>query len=235
MELKDLNLMKEEFYGHNLIYVRFFEQEFVFRTLSKKEYLAVFKTAKDKYDEEDMICNIACIYPQDYDFFFCPYAGLPPFVAEQIKLVSGFLNFSIVTEQLERHRMEQNAFVNQCMNLIKAVLETYTYEEMEHWTWDRLMLTVARAEEVAKIKNIDIAVINNQQEATKPKEPVDEMEDEAVLEELKKRGIDPMFYFKDRFHFKKEVVDFPLICGLNWKNRGVVDAIAKQSIHTKPL
>ena len=60
--------LKEKYNGHKIIYVRFSNEEFIFRTLSKKEYKYIKSISETEYDLHDNICNAGCLYPEDFDF-----------------------------------------------------------------------------------------------------------------------------------------------------------------------
>lgn len=222
----DLNYYKEVNNGHKIIYVRFSDSEFVFKTLTRKEYKFIKQMATSQYDFEDMICNASCVYPEDYDFEISPYAGISPSVAPIIEELSGFTDINTIVNYYHEAKNTTN-LEQQCMDMIKAFIPEYTYEEMEEWTWERLMTTTARAEKVAKLKGFDYELNDRTQEMTEDFNKMNSDSKEFV-DELNKQGIDPMFYFKDELNFKHEVVDFPLIGGSHWNNEVILNAIRQQ-------
>ena len=146
--------LKEKYYGHKIIYVRFSNEEFVFRTLNKKEYKYIKSISGTEQDLHDNICNISCVYPEEYDFGMTYLAGLPDFVAKIIEDESGFTNIDKIMNAY--YEAKNNVTLEeQCMDMIKAFIPEYTYEEMSDWTWQRLMEVTARAERVAKLKGFD--------------------------------------------------------------------------------
>ena len=72
----DIYYYKESLNGHKIIYVRFLEQEFIFRTLTRKEYKFIKLSYDNKMDVEDMVCNAACVYPEHIDFSSINGAGI---------------------------------------------------------------------------------------------------------------------------------------------------------------
>ena len=70
-----LNYYKDLYSGHKIIYVRFLDTDFVFRTLTRKEYKYIFQSSGSKHELEDKICNTACLYPDVYGHDFDPSVG----------------------------------------------------------------------------------------------------------------------------------------------------------------
>ena len=222
----DLFYYKEANHGHKIIYVRFSDEEFVFRTLTRKEYRYIKQMASDPYDFEDMICNAACLYPDDYDFEQSPYAGISPFVSKIIEDYSGFLNINVPMTYY-REAKEYETLEEQCMNMIKAFIPEYTYEQMEEWSWEKLMQVNARAEKVAKLKGFNYELLDKTEEVTEEYNKMNS-DNKEFVESLIKQGIDPMFYFKEELKFDNDIIDFPLIGGVHWNNEVILDAIRRQ-------
>ena len=154
IDASTLNYYKDLYSGHKIIYVRFLDTDFIFRTLTRKEYKYILQSGENEHDIEDKICNVACLYPEEYEFETCGFAGLNEYVANVIQELSGFNDIQTVLEEYRKAKETSNLEI-QCMDLIKAFIPEYTYEEMEEWTWERLMLTTARAEKVAELKGFD--------------------------------------------------------------------------------
>ena len=55
-------------------------------------------------------------------------------------------------------------------------------------------------------------------------------DNQEFIEELNKRGVDPMFYFAEEIKqtFKRDILDFRLIGGNRWNDEVVLDVIRKQ-------
>ncbi len=223
----DLVYYKESNSGHKIIYVRFSDTEYIFRTLTRKEYKFIKQMAKDQNDFEDMVCNASCLYPEDFDFELCPYAGLNPYVSSLIEEVSGFTNIEIIMQSYYEAKA-LNSLEIQCTDLIKAFIPEYTYEQMEDWTWDKLMQMAARAENIARLKGFNWEMKDHTQEMTEDFNKLNS-DNKEFVDELIKKGIDPMFYFKDELVFDKEILDIPLIGGVHWDNEVILDAIRRQA------
>lgn len=223
-----LNYYKDLYNGHKIIYVRFLDTEFIFKTLTRKEYKYILKSCASKIDLEDAVCNTCCIYPEDYDFVTCGFAGLNEYVADILIDLSGFKDIQTVLEEYRQAKEFTNLEI-QCMDLIKAFIPEYTYEEMEEWTWDKLMHMTARAEKVATLKGFDWHIQDQSEEYMEEISKINSNNKE-FLKELQDNGIDPMYYFSEEIEqsFKHEVLDFPLIGGIHWNDEVILDVIREQ-------
>lgn len=223
-----LNYYKDLYSGHKIIYVRFLDTDFVFRTLTRKEYKYILKSCSSKMDIEDAICNTCCIYPEDYDFNTCGFAGLNEYVADIIEKLSGLRDIQDVLDEYRQFKNTTNLEI-QCMDLIKAFIPEYTYEEMEEWTWQKLMFTYVRAEEVCRLKGFDWHIQDSSEEYMKEISNINS-DNKEFIKELQDNGIDPMYYFSDELQnsFKHEIIDFPLIGGTHWNDEVILDVIRKQ-------
>lgn len=218
--------LKEQHYGHKLIYVRFAYEEFVFRTLSKKEYKYIKSQAFDEYDLHDKICTIACIFPKDYDFSLCPIGGLPDVISPEIERESGFTDIQIILNSYYEEK-NFNTLETQCMDMIKAFIPEYTYEQMQEWTWHQLMTMTAKAEKVAKLKGFDYHLNDKTADMEEEYNKMNSSNPDFI-KNLYEHGIDPMIHFKDEIQFHKNVLDFPLIMGISYDNEVVIDAVREQ-------
>lgn len=223
-----LNYYKDLYSGHKIIYVRFLDTDFIFRTLTRKEYKYIYKSHGDRHDIEDAICNTACIYPEEYDFDTCGFAGLNEYVAYLIEELSGFKDIQDILEDYRQAKEHTNLEI-QCMDLIKAFIPEYTYEEMEEWTWQKLMYMTARAEKIAELKGFDWHIQDQTEEYSEEMSKINS-NNEEFIKELQDNGIDPMYYFSSEIQesFKKEIMDFPLISGGHWKDEVILDVIRQQ-------
>lgn len=218
--------LKEKYYGHKLIYVRFSSEEFIFRTLSKNEYKYIKANSYGEYDFRDKICNLACIYPEDYDFSYSPFAGVPDKCAPIIEEQSGFTDINVILQSYYQEK-ELHTLETQCMDMIKAFIPEYTYEEMREWTWHQLMTMTAHAEKVAKLKGFDYALNDKTGEMEEEYNKMNS-DNPDFIKNLYEHGVDPMIHFKHEIEFVKPVIEFPLIMGVSYDNEVVIDAVRKQ-------
>ena len=227
-----LVFLKEKYHGHKIIYVRFSNSEFLFKTLSKKEYKYIKNSSYTEEDLQDRICNAACIYPDDYDFEYCSFAGLPEFIAPIIEDESGFGNIDKILE-FYYNAKNNTTLEQQCMDMVKAFIPEYTYEEMEDWTWQKLMETTARAERVAglisKSRGVDYKFeLNNKSKEVEEEYDKMNSNNPEFIENLYNHGIDPMYHFKSELKFENNILDFPLILGKSYDNEVILDAVRRQ-------
>ena len=115
------------------------------------------------------------------------------------------------------------------MDLIKAFMPEYSYEEMEEWTWGKLMYMTVRAERIATLKGFDWH-IEDQSEAYMQEVNKITMDNKDFIKSLQENGIDPMYYFSEELKdtFKRDILDFPLIGGIHWNDEVVLDVIRQQ-------
>lgn len=230
-QVVDMNLLahyKDLYSGHKILYVRFLDNDFIFRSLTRKEYKYLLQSGLSQMDMEDSICNTACLYPEDYDFTVCGFAGLNEYVANIIKDISDFSDIRSIINEYHKYK-EMDNLETQCMDLIKAFIPEYTYEEMEEWTWEKLMQITVRAEKVAALRGFEWSLKDESEQYIEEMQNINS-ENKEFLKELETSGIDPMFYFEDEIKhtFKKEVLDFPLIGGSHWNDEVVLSVIREQ-------
>lgn len=223
-----LNYYKDLYSGHKIIYVRFLDTDFIFRTLTRKEYKYILQSQPSKMDIEDAICNTTCIYPEEYDFDTCGFAGLNEYVSDLLVELSGFKDIQFILNEYHQAK-EMNNLEIQCMDLIKAFIPEYTYEEMEDWTWEKLMKMTARAEAIAQLKGFDWHLQDQTEEYIEEMNKMSS-DNKEFIKELRDNGIDPMYYFSEELesNFKREILDFPLIGGIHWNDEVVLSVIRKQ-------
>ena len=230
-QVVDMNLLahyKDLYSGHKILYVRFLDNDFIFRSLTRKEYKYLLQSGLSQMDMEDSICNTACLYPEDYDFTVCGFAGLNEYVANIIKDISDFSDIRSIINEYHKYK-EMDNLETQCMDLIKAFIPEYTYEEMEEWTWEKLMQITVKAEKVAALRGFEWSLKDESEQYIEEMQNINS-ENKEFLKELETNGIDPMFYFEDEIKhtFKKEVLDFPLIGGSHWNDEVVLSVIREQ-------
>lgn len=223
--------MKELHTGHRIIYVLFGQREFVFRTLSRKEYRDIVNIASSEFELEDIICQTALLSPEDYDFSISPLAGLSNNIAPSIIENSGFTSMDVILDIYDKSKEKIKLFDQQCMSIVKVCFPEFRYEEIEDWTWERLIDMATKAEYMLQIQGHKIQLVNKSEEVEeavqKQLAPTTEERDQLV-KELRENGIDPMYYFKDSLKHDKDYMETPLIGGIHWNDEGVLYEIRKQ-------
>lgn len=224
-----LQYYKEEYSGHKLIYVRFSNEDFVFRTLTVKEYEMILKMYSDQFKQETAICNIACVHPDEYEFSECEFGVLPSVIAGYLKKLSAFDSPQDIFDEYDVAKASSNLY-QQCMDLIKAFIGDYTYEEMEDWTWQKLMDMTVRAENIANLQGYNYHIERSEDMEQQTHKPSIHNEDD--IQNALNRKINPLILFQDEI--QKEVnannnmVDNPFIIGLAWNNKELLNGFREQ-------
>ena len=140
----------------------------------------------------------------------------------------GLENIQDVLDEYKQYKEYTNLEI-QCMDLIKAFMPEYSYEEMEEWTWGKLMYMTVRAERIATLKGFDWH-IEDQSEAYMQEVNKITMDNKDFIKSLQENGIDPMYYFSEELKdtFKRDILDFPLIGGIHWNDEVVLSVIREQ-------
>lgn len=224
-----LQYYKEEYSGHKLIYVRFSNEDFLFRTLTVKEYEMILRMYSDQFKQETAICNIGCVYPEGYEFAECEFGVFPSVVAGYLKKLSSFENPQDIFEEYYTAKASSNLY-QQCMDLIKAFIGDYTYEEMEDWTWQKLMDMTVRAENIANLQGYDyhIEQANNMEEKShKPS-----IHNENDVQNALNNRVNPLILFQEEIqkeiNLNNNMVDNPFIIGKAWNNKEILNGFRKQ-------
>lgn len=227
LDIYELMMMKETNDGHKLLYITICNKEFVFRTLSKSEYKKILSVAEEEHQLEDMICQVGLVYPEEYDFSIAPLAGVSKTVSPMILELSGFTDVNVVIQSFDEYRHKMNtSFEQQCQALVKSAFPEVTFEEMDDWTWDKLLSVGAKAEYILNLKGYDIELASRAEDENIEQAPA--KTDKETGAELRANGIDPMIYFGNEFTKKGNYVDFPLIGGVHWQNPEVLNEIRRQ-------
>lgn len=217
----ELQYLKEDNSGHKLLYVRFSGDEFVFRSITIKEYEMLMHLYPKKENFETAICNLSVIEPEEYEFQTCPYGYFPTYISEFILKISDMSGQEDLEELYYSNKINYNFFQN-CLDLIKAFIPEYTYEEMEDWTWQKVMQMVVRAERIALLKGFDYHI--NFESIKQIEKPSDD--------ELIKQRINPILYHYDEIEEElkrnKIMAKDPFIIGIAWNNQEVLNGFREQ-------
>ena len=227
-----LQYYKEEYSGHKVIYVRFSDEDFIFRSLTVKEYELILKLYSDNYKQETAICNMGCLYPEGYEFAECEFGVFPSVIAGYLKKLSAVDSPSDIFDEYDKAKLSSNLY-QQCMDLIKAFIRDYTYEEMEDWTWQKLMDMTVRAENIAKLQGYDYHIERNEEVIENIKPSIHNEED---VQNILNKKINPLIFFKDEIEQNEKInnimVDTPFIIGVSWNNKELMDGFRNQKAKT---
>jgi len=223
-----LQYFKEEYSGHKVIYVRFSNEDFLFKTLTVKEYEMILKIYTNEFKRETAICNMACIYPDDYEFSECEYGILPSVVSGYIKKLSAFDDVNDIFTEYDIAKSSSNLY-QQCMDLIKAFIGDYTYEEMEDWTWQKLMDMTVRAENIANLQGYDYHIERSDTEPVKQS-----IHNEDDVNNVLNNKLNPIIFFKDEIqkevNLNNNIINNPFIIGIAWNNEDALNGFREQKI-----
>jgi hypothetical protein len=233
LDSQQLFLLKEKNRGHKLIYIRFNNQDYVFRDMTPKEYKYITSIYSQDLQIEDAICDLTCVYPDDIDeFAYCGYAGLVSNAANAVIKYSG-VNNPLYAMEIYKAMSEIDSLEAQCMDMIKAFVKDYSYEEMEEWTYDKLMYMTIKAERIARLQGFTWHVQDTTDKFNDEFDKINIDNDEFNFD-LLRSGHDPiMFYRESLEQFQKEertmaVPEQPVISGNEWKNEELLNAIRAQ-------
>lgn len=233
-----LMALKAQAKGERIIYINIKDREFVFKSLGVAEYIEIMELGLNGKDFEDVVCQTALIYPDEgVSFGEYPLAGVSEIACKEILSNSGFVGMDNVREILFEKRYEMNIFHNQCVNTVKAAFPELALEEIQNYSWIKLMDLFARAERIlvlrgnANFEIIDVSGYNEENEEGSESNELEDVEEKVpTIQECLENGFDPMLYFaRDLFNSEgKDIVDRPFIGGLHWKREDVMNAISKQ-------
>ncbi len=198
------------------------DRDYIWRTLTRKEYREITEFAQNDYDAYERICQKSVLYPL-INFSTTGLAYLPEQLAPYILEESGYGQYRKEQDLLMIFREQMNQFENQAEVIINRAFPYITFEEMENWTKEKLLKYVAKAEwslrfidEKTNIQLVTSADIEqDQQEANGLIEEQEEAFDiMALANELRAQGRDPMFVLRHLYEKPKpEYFDRPLIGG----------------------
>lgn len=236
IDVYDLYIYKEQNKHHKIIYVLFENHEFVFRTLTRKEYKDILALTSNDSEMEEIICDISCLYPKGYDFVNTPIGALPEQVAPLVLDESGFVHIDKLMQLFEQGKREMNSFDMKCMCFIKTAFPEYEFDDLENWTFERLIKTASKAEFVLQMKGYNVCLTQNSEAVLEEQEENENLTTNTdFINELDKNGIDPMEYFKNDIisDMKVTYIEEPFIGSLYWEDEGVLNGIQRQMENRK--
>lgn len=217
----DIMVLKEEMNYEKLIYFNISNKDFVLRLITLKEYTQAKMLTTTKEEFNDAICQIAIVYPDNYNFSQSKIAGASDTMSDYIIEHSKIFDVSGVINSLDLSREKLNRFYDQCVLVIKAAFQEYALEEIQDWNYEKLVDMVAKAEYVLKLRGNEVKLECEVEE-------LDIKTDTNSDNELISNGIDPMFYYSDQIELKKDFIDKPVILGNNWRDERLIESVRKQ-------
>lgn len=234
LSVLDVLYIKELNNGETIVYYNFDRNDFVFRLISPKEYAQYRTITMTEYEFSDAICQTALIYPEKYLFSDSKLAGMSDRISKEIIKASKIHDSLEVIEMLKQSRERLNSsFFNQCILLIKAAFPEYSFEEIELWSYDKLMLFTSRAEYVLTIRNgndkegrsMPVQLVCDEEALAKN---VSAEKEEVAEEDLIDQGVDPILYFADKVELKRNIIDSPMITTCKWNDEEMIKNVRRQ-------
>lgn len=224
LEIFDLLYLKEQNKGEKILYMAFHDKEFVFKAITQKEYGEAKMLTSTDEEFEDVICQISVLYPEDFAFAESQIAGMSTFFSKKIiefSLIDDVIGVLEVYEE-EKYKIELK-LIEKCRLLIKAAFDEYTLDEMENWSYEKIMRKVAQAEYVLSLRGCPKHALEYDKEQI-----LNSSDEEASDEELIKNNIDPMLYYSNKFKPTDPLIDLPFGIGSDWNNEKVIAGVRKQ-------
>lgn len=118
---------------------------FIWRPLTRLEYRNVRKMGFDPGTEEELICALCVLWPEDYDWHNPVKAGHPTSVCYAILTYSGFVGWDETQQLLHEYEQELQYFDGFMDPVICAAFPSIRPEEPQTWTRKHALWVFARA------------------------------------------------------------------------------------------
>ena len=208
-------------------------REFIFRPLTRKEYQQITRYNEEgryhnEYHAEEVICAVATVYPENYDFSQ-GLAGVVKPLSQRIIEVSGYADPEQTFETLNHYRHDMQRFDNQAVAVISLVFQGTREEEINEWTQQQFLRKLSQAEWIMKyVWNLPFEFTRKGQEEGPETEPptIKEMGDE-----IREQGGDPMMELSGLYRKRPDAgyVQFPIIGGTKlFQNEEVLNNVREQ-------
>lgn len=243
-----LKALKLEYAPRSIIHISFHDKEFVFKSLTKKEYSEAEELSQDDDSLNDIVCQMALLLP-DEDYFICEdeMAGLSQYIAPIIIEQSLVTNINDINNYLEYERSKVNSLNIQAFAMIKVAFPEVTKEKYDNMSWQEVLEYVALSEEIITMKQdiggvvrngrVKLSLIPLQDDSKGNDSNHEPTEEELIAEEkretarigmeLYKQGIDPAIYFKTPMVERGNIIENPLLGGRHWDNEVRIYEIGK--------
>lgn len=127
---------------------------FIFRPLTRYEFEQIVMNPNVSKDvASETICELCTIYPENYNFEECKFAGIPENLSNEIIEKSGWDNEEMIENILQKLQQKNEDLDFQLENrILNAFPPQITPEEMRHWDIYTFLDYVVRANMVLKEK-----------------------------------------------------------------------------------
>lgn len=153
MDREKLNQLKDKYWS--IYKTEVYGYKFIWREISRKEYKRITRYHPNLYDQEDAICNLCIIEPEEFDFENC-IAGVATVLADHILKESGFSSEPTgkIDNTLTQYRGEMQDFQNQVSCIIHEAFPTLDIEDIEDWNLEKTLWYFSRAEYKLSLRGI---------------------------------------------------------------------------------
>lgn len=227
---------------------------YIFRALTLHEIEFVNKNFKKENEVEEVICQLAVLFPSGINFSVGVKAGIPNRLSRVILENSLILNKDQPLEKLEQFRVKMTQLQYQAETAIMTAFPQVTLKEIRDWDVETVMDWLARAEwALQNIHNLPVSFKKEEdilEEDMEDEEDYDEEEGNEFAEsgweedeeeelspvqrlakELRAQGKDPMIELGPMIMKKPSdgYVPLPLIGGTNaWQKDEVLNRVREQ-------
>lgn len=126
-------------------------EEFIFRGVTLGESSRIFKSKMSSAEKEEELVRTAVLWPADFDLDYMP-AGIVSSIADEIRSASGAGDPKVAKALLDGFRERNETSIDHIMKaLIIAAMPAYTDEQLDEYTFPKLLEKVALAESILRI------------------------------------------------------------------------------------
>lgn len=132
---------------NNVSLVKLDEYYFIIKALGRKDYKEIMSnTQLNAYQKEEVVCEIAALYPEHFDFGLCD-AGIPEQLCKEILKFSHFIGDGKETIALmDFYRSEMIQLHNQINCLISEAFPYLDFDDIENWDMEKTLKYLSRSE-----------------------------------------------------------------------------------------
>lgn len=234
-----LSTLKLEVAPRKIIHLIYKEAEFVFKTMTKKEYDEVLTlSCGDKEEMEVLICEFCYLFPKDYDFRN-GIAGLPTHASKVILDSSLVIDIDKIKSELDIQREKVKNIENQFFIAIKSAMPNITKDMFDNMSWQEITNLVALSEQILRVQNAALVsafrgeVFDYSIRWDENTEPISEDEvkqnEEIAIQKIREKGLDPaLVYGIPTVNKVDDIVPTLFLGGRYWDRSDVLDVIRNE-------
>lgn len=147
----------------NIFAVKIAGELFIIRPLTRSEFNKIMEFDANDVLKENMVCETATLYPENYDFETC-IAGIPTELAKKILEESLLMLDDKARSVLNKFRDEMKEYQHQISCIIVEAFPTLNIDEVETWDMYKTLKYLSRAEWVlTQLRGLPIVSANTKQ------------------------------------------------------------------------